>query len=135
MATPGRPRDRHKEQFWRQTLQRFERSGLSAAPFCRRHQLSLHSFWAWKRTLRLRDQPAQATPPRSAPGPQQPSQPDHLPFFMPLRLPHQDPRGAPGTADLILEVLLPNGLCLRLPQHFDPAALPRLLTVLGGVSC
>jgi hypothetical protein len=136
MATLGRPRDRHKEQFWRQTLQRFERSGLSAAQFCRRQQLPPHSFWAWKRTLRLRDQPAQATPPHTAPGPQQPSQLAPLPFFVPLRLPHQDPRGTPGTAaDLILEVLLPNGLCLRLPQHFDPAALPRLLTVLGGASC
>lgn len=135
MATLGRPRDRHKEQFWRQTLQRFERSGLSGAQFCRRQQLPLHSFWAWKRTLRLRDQPAQATPPRSTPGPQQPSQAGQVPFFVPLRLPHPEPRRPASTADLILEVLLPNGLCLRLPQHVDPQALPQLLAVLGGVSC
>lgn len=135
MATRGRPRDRHKEQFWQRTLQRFERSGLRATQFCRRYQLPLHSFWAWKRTLRLRDQRPPATPPCSGAGPQLPGQPAPLPFFVPLRLPCHDPQGTPGTADPILEVLLPNGLRLRLPQHCDPAALPRLLTVLGGVSC
>jgi hypothetical protein len=135
MATLGRPRDRRKEHFWRQTLERFARSGLSAARFCQRHQLPLPSFWAWKRTLRLRDQPPQtshATAPHSTPTP---AQIPALPVFVPLQVqPHADTAPAQPTA-AVLEVLLPNGLRLRVGQHFDPDTLQRLLPLLRGASC
>jgi hypothetical protein len=136
MARRGRPRDRHKEQFWRQTLQRFERSGLSAAQFCRSQHLPLSSFWAWKRTLRLRDQRPQPTPqPGPTARPAGPSKPAAVPFFVPLRLPQDSPQDAPATQELFLEILLPNGLRLRLPQHADTQVLQRLLPLLRGASC
>jgi hypothetical protein len=134
MAKRGRPRNQHKEQFWRQTLQRFERSGLSAARFCQLHQLPLQRFWAWKRTLRLRDQPAASSQRTAAAKPAQLSQPPALPLFLPLRL-LQPADTAQAATEPLLEVLLPNGLKLRLPQHCDPAALQRLLPLLGVPSC
>ena len=135
MARPGRPRDRQKETFWRQTLQRFEGSGLSAAQFCRRHGLALSSFWAWKRTLRLRQQQTKAAPAATAAAPPKPSQPTALPFFVPLRLQQDNQHDAGVSAPPLLEVFLPNGLRLRLPQHFDSQALQRLLSLLRGVTC
>jgi hypothetical protein len=135
MPSFGRPRDQHKEQFWRQTLQRFAQSRLSATQFCRLHQLPLHTFWAWKRTLRLRDSASRPAPQRSpAPAPQ--AAPfGQLPLFVPLRLPLDQTHPGPGTQQELVEVLLPNGVRLRLSPQFDTEALQRLLTVLRGVSC
>jgi hypothetical protein len=134
MTKRGRPRNRHKEQFWRQTLQRFERSGLSATRFCQLQQLSLPSFWAWKRTLLVRDRVAAASQPSLAQPTAQPCQPVALPLFLPLRL-QQPADTVQQLAEPLVEVLLPNGLRLRLPQHCDPAALQRLLPLLGVPSC
>jgi hypothetical protein len=135
MPRSGRPRDRHKEQFWRQTLQRFAASRLSATQFCRLHQLPLHSFWAWKRTLRLRQQPT--TPQASAASGRttQPTQPPPLPVFLPLQVQQaaNTPLALPSAS--ALQVLLPNGLRLAVPQHFDPDTLQQLLILLRGVSC
>jgi transposase-like protein len=36
---------------WRERLDRFSRSGLSIAEFCRRHQLSPPSFYLWRKRL------------------------------------------------------------------------------------
>ena len=135
MATLGRPRDRRKEHFWRQTLKRFERSGLSAARFCQLHQLPLHSFWAWNRTLRLRDQQPQTsrtTKPHSTPPA---AKTQELPVFVPLQLLHHADATPAHPTVAVLEVLLPNGLRLQVPQHFDPATLKQLLPLLRGASC
>jgi len=134
MATRGRPRNRHKEQFWRQTLQHFERSGLSATRFCQLQQLPLHSFWAWKRTLLVRDRVVAPSRRSVAEPTVQPSKPAALPLFLPLRL-QQPADTVQPPAEPLVEVLLPNGLRPRLPQHRDPAALQRLLPLLGVPSC
>ncbi len=134
MPTSGRPRDLHKEQFWRQTLQRFAASRLSATRFCQLHKLPLHSFWAWKRTLQLRDQQSRTTAPGPADKTPQASGTSQLPFFLPLQL-QQPPADSTARSSTALEVLLPNGLRLRVPQHFDPATLQQLLALLRGASC
>jgi hypothetical protein len=134
MATLGRPRDRRKEHFWRQTLQRFARSGLSAARFCQLHQLPLPSFWAWKRTLRLRDQPPPTSHATAAHRTPAPAQAPQLPVFVQLHVQPDDSAAAQPSA-AVLEVLLPNGLRLRVGQHFDPGTLQRLLPLLRGASC
>ena len=38
-------------QKWREVLDRFDASGLSAAAFCRRHAIAESSFFAWRRRL------------------------------------------------------------------------------------
>jgi transposase-like protein len=45
-----------KEAFWRRTIVEQVASGLSVQDFCRQHQLQPHSFYSWKREIRLRDQ-------------------------------------------------------------------------------
>jgi hypothetical protein len=135
MPRRGRPRDLHKEQFWRQTLRRFEASRLSAAQFCRLHNLPLHSLWAWQRTLRCRDQAANATRPTAPVPPLQTAASDPLPFFVPLRLKPDHASSSDAELQPLLEVILPNGLRLRVPQHFDSDALQRFLRLLRGASC
>lgn len=44
-----------KEEFWRQVLVEHAASGLGAKEFCSRKDLSLHSFYAWKRVIKKRD--------------------------------------------------------------------------------
>lgn len=49
-------RSAEREAFWRGELARQAASGLSVRRFCREHELSEPSFYAWRRTLRERDQ-------------------------------------------------------------------------------
>src|SRR5579883_1954910 len=114
--SPGNPRDPHKEQFWRDHLQRWQRSGLSARAYCRRQRLSAPSFYGWRRTLADRDR-ATPTEPTVA--------------FLPLHVRH-DPL-SPDPAPL--ELVLGNGRRLRIPAGFPPDCLRAVLALLEGPSC
>src|SRR5215475_10030788 len=92
-ARPGRRPDPDLHDLWRQRLQRFERSGLSAVAFCAKEGVSVPSFYAWRRRLR---------PPAE--------QADRTTRLVPVRL----LRGAAPV-----EVLLPGGLALRLAPGCD----------------
>ena len=48
-------RDPDKEKFWREKVKSWRTSGLSIRAFCRRHNISETSFYAWRRELRIRD--------------------------------------------------------------------------------
>lgn len=53
-------RSGQREAWWREQVQRYEASGLSVRRFCEESRLSEASFYAWRRTLRLRAREAQA---------------------------------------------------------------------------
>ena len=53
-------RSGQREEFWREQVERYEASGLSVRRFCQESGLSEASFYAWRRTLRLRAREAQA---------------------------------------------------------------------------
>ena len=53
-------RSGQREAFWREQVERYESSGLSVRRFCEESSLSEASFYAWRRTLRLRAREAQA---------------------------------------------------------------------------
>lgn len=130
MPARGRPRNPCKERFWRQTLQRWQHSRLSAAQFCRRHQLNLAAFYHCKRILQLRDHELDQHPP-DAPPESTPST-TTLPVFLPIQLPAQP---SDQHAPQAIEVRFPNGVLLRLPTPTDQHALQFLLTILRGPSC
>jgi transposase-like protein len=114
-----------KEQAWRERLEQQQQSGLSVRAFCSQHNLTVPSFYAWRRTLRQRA--GAAANPSSADGPPSPGPAAGQPFFVPLRL-------AP-TATTALELLLPGGLLLRVPTGFDADTLRRLLALLRETPC
>ncbi len=51
MTTLNPGRVRRTETQWRQILRQYERSGLSAAAFCRRQSLTLSSLRRWQKKL------------------------------------------------------------------------------------
>ena len=105
-ATPSRADLR---QAWQQRLDRFASSGLSVAAFCRTEELSVQSFYYWKRRL---------TP--ALPSPQQ------GPRILPVHL---------LSAPTPVEIVLATGTVLRLAPGCDLAFVRSLLDALGRSSC
>ena len=127
---------------WRQRIKRQRESGLSIAEFCRRDNISSHSFYVWRRNLReashrrrepradarlqrARRRTAAATsrrPLRNAlVGPAAPPCPMNF-----LQLPVTASQPAPW-----IELVMADGTILRLPQQ-NLAALIAALRVLRG---
>jgi hypothetical protein len=78
---------------WRDRLRRFSRSTLSVAEFCRREQVSVPSFYQWRKKLAVTAREGQdTTPPTAA-------------TFLPVQV----------AASRGLQVAFPNGVTLTLP--------------------
>jgi hypothetical protein len=110
----GKPRDLHKERFWRQMLGRWRKSGLAAHAFCRQHGLSVANLYAWRRTLAARDAETVT--------------------FAPVRvLPEESLSNSPPAGSAAFELVLANQRVLRIGCDFDAATLQRLLRVLEAL--
>lgn len=94
---------------WADRLRRHQRSSLTAAEFCRRENISTGAFHQWKRRLANR-KAAAAVPP--------------TPLFVPLRLP---------AASAAVQIELPNGAIVRLPQDADAGLLCQLVQLAGSL--
>lgn len=88
-------RTRRSEAKWRETLNRFESSGLSVGVCCRREGLAVSSLHRWRRRL------------------SRPTSGDAAPRFVELPSPSA-PVAATGSWSIELE--LPDGVRLRLGQ-------------------
>jgi hypothetical protein len=108
----ARSADPRREQFWRETIAAWEKSGRSIRDFCSSRQVSESSFHAWRRTLLERD----CQRPVTRPGP----------TLVPVRV-------VPDTA--VLEVVLPAGLVVRVPAGADADAVAQLVAALRAASC
>jgi transposase len=97
---------------WEQRVERWRKSGLSAEDFAARDGIKPRQlvWWRWKLS---------ASPPRlAAPAPVQ---------FLPVRI--VDVPVRPRGAAVALEIALPNGRVVRVPEGFDPAMLARVLRI------
>jgi hypothetical protein len=122
-----RPADPRKQQHWLQRILRWQGSHLSVRDYCDRLQLSEASFYAWKRTLQQRGLLAD-TPRIGARSPRADA-PAKTPVFLPVTIPAADM--APGHIDLVL----PDGLTVRVAAGFDVGTLRQLLAVLRERPC
>jgi hypothetical protein len=104
----GKPRDSQKERFWRQTIGRWQKSGLAIRAYCRQHGLAEANFHAWRRTIANRD---------SVP-------------FAAVRVVADESCQSDQAANGALELILPNRRVLRIGAGFDAATLQRLLALL-----
>lgn len=109
----NRQRNAAKEQFWRQAMDRQARSQLSVHKFCERDGLSETSFYMWRRELAQRDRAALQAP---------------SPTFVPVDVvPH---------ASAAIEIVLPDGVLVRVRPGFDRQTLGQVVALLaGGSSC
>jgi transposase len=113
---PGRRPDPALEDLWRQRLQRFERSGLSAVAFCDNEGVSTATFYAWRQRLRQPPDEQVAAPAGSVNGAAR---------LVPLRLLPAAP----------VEVVVPGGLILRLTPGCDLDFVRTLVATLGERPC
>ena len=108
-----------RARYWQRHLDRWERSGLSQAAFCRRHGLKAVTFAWWKRKLatgrthtRRRDTDAGRA-----------SSIARRTEFVEVAM------TSPGMA--AYEVVLSRGLVLRLPADFDPDKVSQLVAAVS----
>jgi transposase len=118
------PRIRTVDLRWNALLNDFRRSGLTQAEFCRRRQISLHSF---RKHLYL-PSPSQPTPSDD----RSPANPDH--HFLPVTI-LPDPIPSITASQPHLELILSNGRRIAVAPGFDPQTLRRLISVVEERPC
>ncbi len=121
-AGKGRRQLTERGRFWRRHLERWERSGLSQAQYCREHKLSAATFGWWKGQLsgRQRRQPGMTTGKKTSPEG----------TFVELSLPGSERMGASDS--VVYEISLAHDRCLRLGRHFEPECVRQLVALLEG---
>jgi len=123
MARRRGERDRGKERFWREMVQRWRQSGVTIRDFCDAHGLSEPSFYGWRREIAKRDgQTGERSTRTSARSARRHA--SGLPAFVPLRVTPTEPASA-------LEVVVGAGHVVRVAPGFDAATLRSLLAVLA----
>ena len=97
------------EPFWRNLIDRWKTSGQSVAAFCAANRVSPATFYSWRKRLATRGRDTAA----------------RAPTFAPVRV----------VPDPTADVILPNGLIVRVPVGTEPTAVARLVAALGGDTC
>jgi hypothetical protein len=118
------PRTRTIDLRWNALLNDFRRSGLTQAEFCRRRQVSLHSF---RKHLY---QPRPTSP--STSDDRSPASPN--PHFLPVTI-LPDPIPSTTASQVHLELILSNGRRIAVAPGFDPQTLRRLISVVEERPC
>src|SRR3954451_21009123 len=109
----GKRRDPAREKFWRRTIRRQQRSGLTVRDFCGREGLKDWTFRWWRQELTRRD----LEPSAAFRGEQEGEPTEEAPVFLPVRvvdLEASPPRPAPP-----IEIVLATGPIVRVPSGFD----------------
>ena len=128
---PSRPRDLAKEQLWRRIIRRHHRTDLPVRAFCQREGLKIANFLWWRRELTRRDQEKTVSHPGTLS--KGPSRPPVASVFLPVHIVETDLAPPPPAPPI--EILLRDGLTVRVPGGFDPRTLNDILAVLEGRPC
>jgi len=109
-----------KERYWRRQVAAFEASGLSAQEFCRQRGIRPAHLSNWRRRLADRD---------AANAEQQSGHPD----FAQVRLdePSATSEEIRRGADIAMEVVLGNGIVLRIADQCSMNLLASVISVVG----
>jgi len=144
LGKPGK-RDLSKEKYWRDTLARWRRSGLSKTAFCKNEGVRINALCSWEAIIRVRDQQAAAAERqarykraaakkrasrRSKSGASARGSSKGAPEFVQVRV------GSGNQADSLpssaaIEIIRPDGLVIRMPADLD---MWRILAVLNSLS-
>jgi transposase len=97
---------------WEKRVQRWDKSGLSAAAFAADEGLAVKRLLWWRWKLRAAPPVPAAAAPLS---------------FLPVHV--VDSAAPPSARSAPIEIVLPNGRVVRVPPGFDPTMLGRVLTI------
>ena len=103
-----------REQFWREQLRRQQASGQGVREFCEDADLSVPSFYWWRREVRIRDSRRGGS---------------DRPRFVPVRLTPEP------SVDASLEVVLGGGRSVRVGSGFDAEHLRAVVAALEAPPC
>jgi hypothetical protein len=109
-----RRRRADRDQFWPNTIAAWKASGQTITAFCAARGLGESTFFAKRRELARRNQ-----------SPNAPTPPTPNTSFAAVRL----------ISDPTIEIVVPNGVILRVPVGADPASVARLVLALRGAPC
>ena len=110
-------------RFWQRHLERWQRSGLSQAQYCRQQRLSGAAFGWWKARLSAESSK------RVKPGSLRDETTGQSSPFVELTLSDSGPTG-PGSKEFPYEIAFTPQRCLRLGQHYELERVRQLLVLL-----
>jgi len=119
----GATRDLAKEAYWRRMTGRQADSGLSVRGWCHKHGLNEATFHWWRRELGRRDAEGR---PSARRGVTKQSMP-----FLPVHVTEE----GPGAPDSRIDIVLPDGPCVRVHGSVDRRTLADVLAVLEQRGC
>src|SRR3954464_2676320 len=102
------------DQFWRDTIAAWKKSGQTVTAFCAARGIGESTFFAKRRVLTRPDC-----------SPDAPASPRPIPSFAAVRV----------IPDPMVEIVVPGGLVLRVPVGADTDAVARLVVALRGGTC
>jgi hypothetical protein len=111
-------RVRRGRAFWEATVVAWQGSGATVAAFCEDRELSVQTFYAWKRRLAVEELEGDGTPPA----------------FVPVRVVDRAANDV-GRADRAIEIVLSNGRVVRVGDAFDEPTLQRVIVALEALPC
>ncbi|WP_169981158.1 IS66 family insertion sequence element accessory protein TnpA [Tautonia rosea] len=127
----GKPRDPHKERFWRETIEEQQRSGLSIAAYCQHHDLKAWTFRWWQHELRRRDRQGVQRSMTKRSGPSTDLVLSSA--FLPVQVVPDDSGSSQDPTPI--EIVLADRSTVRVGRGFDPTTLDAVLTVLEARRC
>jgi transposase len=125
----GKRRDPAREKFWRRTIRRQQRSGLTVRDFCLQEGLKDWTLHWWRQELSRRDRQTSA----ESRGEQEGEPTEPAPAFLSVRV--TDLEASSSRQAPPIEIVLPTGSIVRVPSGFDPSTLGQVLAVLEGRPC
>ena len=111
---PTTSRRRRSDQFWRDVIATWKKSGQTVTAFCAAQGLVESTFFAKRRELARRGR-----------FPDVPDSPTPNPSFAAVRV----------IPDPTVEIVVPGGVILHVPVGADAAAVARLVLALRGAPC
>jgi hypothetical protein len=123
----ARATDPRTQQHWLRHLRGWQGSRLTVREYCQIHQLGEASFYAWKRTLGQRGLLPNTSATHAATGRDGAASP--TPLFLPVAV------AAANANPASLELILPDGLTVRVAAGFDAGTLRQLLALLREQPC
>lgn len=94
-------------KYWQKMIEKHAASGLSAAAFCRKQNLSIHQFHWWRRRFRKKDAQGKAS---------------GFLKLLPISISQQSG----------IHIRLNEGVFIEVDPGFDPHTLRRVIEAIGG---